>query len=64
MTEMEAAASELKRPKSAYFMFLETERSKPEYAGLKIGEIGKRVAAAWKELSADDKAVSASHSAV
>lgn len=59
MEETEASGTGLKRPKTAYFMFLDDERSKPEYSGLKIGEVGKRVAAAWKELSPDDKAVSA-----
>lgn len=48
----------LKKPKSAYFLFLDEARSRPDFAGLKASEMAKKAGEVWKSMSAEEKAVS------
>jgi hypothetical protein len=52
-----APTGPLKRPKTAYFMFMDDARKMPEHAGLKVSDLGKRIGEAWKAMPADEKAV-------
>jgi len=51
------SAAPLKRPLSAYMLFAGSERRKPEYAGLSVGDAGKRIGDAWRALDVDGKKV-------
>jgi HMG (high mobility group) box len=57
-SEQPAPGGGLKKPKSAYFIFLEEARSNPLFAGLKASEMAKKGGETWKAMSAEEKAVS------
>lgn len=50
-------ATKPKRPLSAYFLFMQAFKAErgEELAGLSMGETAKRCAAAWKNVTAEEK---------